>query len=67
MTTAYDYEKQEWVTGDAAKAALEWQRQETLAVIDDPGYQRMMGYTAAQAAEIKATLKSQKPGSRPTF
>ena len=41
----------------AAERALERQRQDTLAVIDDPRYRRMMGYTAADALAIKAELR----------
>jgi hypothetical protein len=56
MTTAYDYEKQAWVTREAAERELERQRFDTLAVIDDPRYRAMMGYTAADALAIKARL-----------
>ena len=53
---AYDYDRQEWVTGAAAERELERQRADTLAVIDDPRYRRMMGYSAADALAIKAEL-----------
>ena len=41
----------------AEDCALENQRKDTLAMIDDPRYRRMMGYTAADALAIKAELR----------
>ena len=54
---AYDYDRQEWVEGGEAEAQLAQQNAETLAVIDEPSYRRMMGLTAADALRIKAQLR----------
>ena len=56
MALAYDYDKQEWVKGNTATAVLAKQAQETLAVIDEPAYQHMVGLTPAEAAAIKTRL-----------
>jgi hypothetical protein len=46
MATAYDYDRQEWVTGPKAAALLRKQYNEELAILQGPdaeGYLRMIG------------------------
>ncbi len=56
--TAYDYKTQQWVSGPKAEHLIREQARQTLAVIDDPGYCRMMGYSNGEAARIK--IRAQK-------
>lgn len=53
---AYDYDKQEWVSGERAAALLEAQNAEELALLSDPGYLAFLGWTPAQVAERKSYL-----------
>jgi hypothetical protein len=50
---AYDYIKQCWVSGADAATLLREQAEDTLAVIDSPGYRRLMGYSDEHARTIK--------------
>jgi hypothetical protein len=56
---AYDYDAQRWVSGPEAISLIRKQARETLAVIDDPGYRAMMGYSPADAAAIKAQAQKE--------
>lgn len=55
---AYDYDKQEWTSGERAERLIREQARKTLAVIDDPRYRRMMGYSDGDAVKIKVTAQN---------
>jgi hypothetical protein len=54
---AFDYAKQEWVTGWAAAALLIIQSQETLAAMDDPQYLALVGLKLSDGDRHRARLR----------
>lgn len=60
--TAYDYDKQTWVRGEAARPLLIQQAEETIAALQQGGYRRMMGYSDSQAARLLANARETLDG-----